>query len=702
MEEDTINLPNVSATEDNIADIDIDQDNDELLAQKVNLRLQDTKSLHDIKVKEGVENLKLFNGKIDEVDHDGTLATYNSKATINRIFLTIRNLVGLATDRPSKAFIIPSKNTDQSIERAKKVEMALEYAMDRLSYQNLLALSLFDTWTKLDSYQHWFWDYKHNDISIVNVAIADLHLSPEATDIQSAEYLLYTPSKNRKWWKDNYPDQYEEIKFEQINNENSNNDTTSTSQKISQRLIQYHENDLVISKVMGKDGKDIILDKKKNPYFEYREPQEQFADWAKETQPDAVMEAEASGVPVESLLPEEEEEFKPITNFLPEAKKPFVQISGIRLEGNAYSTNLIGQLKEVFLSMNKKKRQISDNLRGCNNKWIVDSNTFSGEEKAKITDEPNQVISADFSQNPKPVYAEQGSNFEIDKIMTDIYHDEKYIDDVFGHHEISRGDGSSPTLGQDRMNSESDKTPIRQQVRQTELAIKEIWEGWIQLMKMFYTDKHYIKRFGAKGGLEMVDLMNDEIEDGIEPILKPASTMPMSKSSQSQQALELWGAGAIDPYSLFVELDKIDPEERANRLVNWLNFQMVSDEDPEALMSDMQGNAETEGDMTTNPIEMAEQENKAIQSGEDIPPTAPELVTPEHVKLHYAFIKDPNKEMEIECYHLLLAHTEVDKASLARKMTIMQMQGAGGEEQAQGGQPQAQAEEKVKPKPKKV
>jgi len=62
--------------------------------------------------------------------------------------------------------------------------MALEYAMDRLSYQNLLALSLFDTWTKLDSYQHWFWDYKHNDISIVNVAIADLHLSPEATDIQ--------------------------------------------------------------------------------------------------------------------------------------------------------------------------------------------------------------------------------------------------------------------------------------------------------------------------------------------------------------------------------------------------------------------------------------------------------------------------------------------------------------------------------------
>jgi len=252
MDED-VNIPNVTATEETIADINIKKDSDELLSRKIDLRFRDTQGLHDLATKKGEENLKLFQGKIDEVDNDSSLATYNSKAVVNRIFLAIRNLVGLATDKASRAFVIPSKNTEQSIERAKKVETALEYGMERIQYQNLLALSLFDTWIKLDSYQHWYWDYKLNDFSLVNVCINDLYLSPEATDIQSADYLIYAPKKNRKWWKDNYPKKYDKIKLEQLNNENagsgSNEDTSS--QKISQRLIQYYENDIVISKVKG-------------------------------------------------------------------------------------------------------------------------------------------------------------------------------------------------------------------------------------------------------------------------------------------------------------------------------------------------------------------------------------------------------------------------------------------------------------------
>ena len=697
---DDFTIPYVEPTEENTDDIDL-KDEDELMAQKINLRWRDGQGLHDLACKNAKENLKIFQGKIDEVDDDEILATYKSKSMVNRVFLTIRNMVGLATDRASRAFVVPSKNTEKSIERAKKVEMGLEYGMERIQYQNLLALSLFNTWIKGDSYQHWFWDYDKNDFNLVNVDIEDIFLSPEATDIQSAEYLIYAPKKNRKWWKDNYPKEYNQIKFEQLDNAQTttyNEDSTqTTSLKINQRLVQYWQNDIVISMVKGKEGKDIILEKKQNPYYEFRSEEEQLNDWAKEARPEAVAEAEMADVPTDKVLPEEDiDAFSPIYNFLPEPRKPFIQISGIKLDGHAYSTNLIGELKEVFLDMNKKKRQISDNLRGCNVKWIVDNNTFSGEESAKITDEPNQVIEADFQSNPKPVYAEQGTNFEIDKIMTDIYHDEQYIDDVFGHHDISRGAGASPTLGQDQMNYESDKTPIRQQVRNTELAIKEIWEGWIQLMKMFYTDKHYIKRFGAKGGLEMVELMNDEIEDGIEPILKPASTMPMNKVAKAEQELRLWESGATDPYSLYVALDEIDPEERSNRLTNWLNFNLISDEDPEEVMADMQPHQGTEGDMTMDPIEMAEQENKAVQSGQEVPPTSPEYVTPEHVKMHYAFIKDPNREMEEEDYHMLLAHAEVDKATLARKITM----GAAEEPPMQAQEEEPVEQPKANPKTK--
>jgi len=688
MNEEIVTTP-VEATELTTADVSLD-DSDELLIQKLNLRLSDAKSRHTEKVTEAKKNMQVFLGKLDEIDSDRTIKKYKSKATVNRVFLTIRNMVGMATDRPASAFVTPSKNTVKSKKRATKVEMGLQDGMDRTEYQDKLALTLFSTWIKSDAYQHWFWNYTLNDFDVVNVLLEDLIISTEATDIQTAEYLFYTPNKNRAWWKKTYPKFYDQIKFEKLATDDSEGKFTSMG--LSQRLIQYWENDLTVSMAKGKTG-DIILEKKKNPYFEYRTEEEQLNSWLKEAKPEAVAQAEMAGVPPVSVLSEEEvKSFKPITNFFTEAKKPFIQIPSIRLEGQLYSVSLINQLMDVFLSMNKKKRQIDDNLRGCNIKWVLDSSSFSKEEKAKVTDAPNQVIEADFTVNPKPLYCVQSTGFEIDKIMLDIQHDEKYIDDIFGHHEISRGAGKSNTLGQDQMNFESDKTPIRQQVRNVESAIKQLWGGWIQLMKMYYVDKHYINRFGAKSGLEMVELMNDEIEDGINPILKPASTIPVSKAERANEAMALWAQKAIDPYTLFLELDKIDPEDRSNRLINWLNFMTISDEDPNKLMADMQNHANSPGDSTDNPIERADMENTAAQEGKDIPPTPPEYVTPEHVKLHYAFIKDVTKEMEQEDYDMLMAHVEVDKATLGRKIS------AGMLNQVAEGQQPNQNQQKVLPK----
>ena len=681
--EDTIHKIPDNASQISQLDIDIKKDSDKTLSQKIELRMGEGAPLYNAIMKEVKENEQIFLGQLSKVTKEN-IAKYKSKAVLNRVYLTIRNMVGLDTDNLPQVKMIPAKDTPPSIKKAEIIKDAIEYGFIRVEFMDFITKCLLDTRIKRDSFGRWFWNYDKNDFDLEPVMIDELTFSPEATTVQDAEWLIYHPLKNRKWWKDNYPKIYDKIKFENVkqvgNNLPTQSDTVSQGRGSVARLYQYWENDLLIEEVYGKDGNAIILRKSKNPYFEYRDPLLQVQDWAKEARPEAYQIAKMSGMPMQDALPQvldpqDVQNFKPIVNFLSEPRKPFVQFPSMKLLGKLYSSNLIAQGKETLIDYTEKKRQIADNLRGCNVKVVVDSSQFNEDEASAINDEPMQVIRVDMQSNPHPVQIVAPTFPELGGILEDMKHDEQYIDDLFGNHEISRGTGNAHTLGQDQMNAESDRTPVRMQSRASESAVKEITEGWIQLMKMFYTEKHWVKKLGGKEGVEMQTLINEDIEEGIEPLIVPQSMMKVDKVSR---AIQLWNAKALDPYTLFVNLEMPNPKELANRLMNFMKFGVISDSDPEEMQADMNDQSTNQGDSTDNPIERANSENKAFQSGEGekVPPTPPELVTKEHVALHYSFYKDPNKKMEQNDMDLLEAHAKVDKATLIENMTNQATQGA--------------------------
>lgn len=665
-----------SKNEDLHKDIDIAVDSDLEIAKKVALRLSDGKAVHDERCKKAQENMALFEGRIEDVMRTGEAAKYNSKAVKNVLFLTIRNLVGLSTDTQPVPDVAAAKETPQSQKKARIVASSLEYDMVRTKFQDKLGLLLFDTWIKSDSFLHWYWNYDINDNDFIEVKLEDITFAPGSTSVDDAEYVIYHPWKNRSWWKKAYPEQYDQIKFETVTKDGQIG--TDAGRGSSARLISYWEDNIRVEQVMGKSGDWIVLKKTKNPYWEYRSTDEQIMSWASEMYPEIAALATKTGLTSEDEVrqlisdpevnPEaaigEMDEFTPIVNFLSEPKKPFIQIPSIKLLGELYSKDIISQVREIFIDLCMKKRMVADNMRGCNTKLVMDADSFTEEQANAISDEPLQVLRVSFNQNPKPVYFAETTNFPIDKVALDMDDDQRYIDDVFGHHEISRGSGNAGTLGQDAMNLESDKTPVRFQIRAVENAIVELWKGWIQLKKMFYTDVHYIKRMGATDGMEVLEMMSKDIEEGIDPILRPMSTAPISKAARAAESRELFAAGGLDPFTLFTDIGRNDPQALSQRLVNWLQFGMISAEDPAQIAADMQNHANSEGDSTENPIERADQENRAMQGGTDVPPTPPELVTREHVKLHMAFLKDPKNKMEQDAMDNILNHVEADKATL--------------------------------------
>lgn len=678
---------NTGFTEDDAIDIDIEEDDDKQISDKIDMRLSEAKALHTKVCETAQDSMNLFRGRLEEFS-DAKANKFKNKTVLSRIFLTIRNLVGLTTDSPAFVEVIPDTDSPKDLIRAKSIEANIEWQMLDNRFTEILAQALFDCWIKRDAYLHWFWNYEKDDIGVEMVSIEDLSISPEASDIQDAEFAIYHPYKNRAWWKKNYPKQYENIKFVTLKKdeitgvETVEDDNTSMSTGVSRgnvaRFIQYWENDILVEKVQAKDqNDDIILKKVKNPYYEYRTNNDQIKEMALEINPTYEEELKLAGLVTEegeiaqadiSAVVPEIETFVPVTNYLTLARKPFVQIPSIKLHGELYSEEVTQQVREVFLSMNEKKRAFADNLRGCNQKIVVDGDTFTKDEASKITDEPNQVLRVSFQDNPKPVYIEKGG--EVPRSFhEDIQHDEAYIDDLYGNHDISRGAGNAGTLGQDQMNFESDRTPIRFQTRATERAIVELVEGWLQLMKLFYTTKHYAKKYGEKAGMELIEIINEDIEQGAKPHIKPGSMIKLSKSERASRAVQLYGQNALDPYTMFAEMGMDNPTELADRLVNWLNFGMVSAEDPDSLQADQ--NADLPG---VQSIERANQENNAMQTGENIPPTPPEYITEDHVGLHYAFLNDKSKKIEDEERELIIAHAEVDKASLGKLMVSGELQ----------------------------
>ena len=117
-------------------------------------------------------------------------------------------------------------------------------------------------------------------------------------------------------------------------------------------------------------------------------------------------------------------------------------------------------------------------------------------------------------------------------------------------------------------------------VKEIDRAVKELGDGWVQLMKMFYTDSRKIKMLGTTGDMEVFDMSSEDIEDGQEILVRSGSTLPKDETSEADQALQLWQQGAIDPITLYEKLQFADPMKAAERLMKWKMGTLVSVEQP--------------------------------------------------------------------------------------------------------------------------
>lgn len=299
--------------------------------------------------------------------------------------------------------------------------------------------------------------------------------------------------------------------------------------------------------------RDRVLDKHKNPHFNY------------ESQPEQQDEETGEVQQLSDQLP----------NHFAFPKKPYTFLSVFNLGEQPHDvTGLIEQNIPNQRRITRRTEQIDYNLSRANNSDIFSEDNFNM-ETAK------QAAMAMARGNPIIVPSGKALNEAIDRLQaptigsdffTELEVSKQDLRTIFGVEGISSQPANEDETARGMILRQSfDNTRIGGGVGDAlEQVADNIFNWWLQLYCVYYDQPHFAAIMGQMKSVEYITLRNTDLARRIVVSVAPDSMKPKDEVTEMNQALALWDKGALDPKTLLTILDFPDPQTTAENTVLWM------------------------------------------------------------------------------------------------------------------------------------
>lgn len=283
----------------------------------------------------------------------------------------------------------------------------------------------------------------------------------------------------------------------------------------------------------------IVLDKMKNPNYNYEE-------FTEKTNPDT------------------QETELVYNNFFDRPKKPYVIFN--HLNQGKYivdSTSLTTQATQLQRQLEQRGRQISVNASMANAGTVINSTIVTEENAAKLIGDPGEKLMA--KGDPNKAAARLPQNTLPAFVLQDKADIRGAIDTIFGANAPLMGEKSgNDTLGQDELSVQRNTSRLGTLVTTLENGWDRVYKAEIQLMKVFFTEPDMVKYNGPEGHTEFVNFSNQNIESGIGIRVQEGSLLPDDPATQLNIAKEF--APFMDPLTLTEYMGFDDPKKHAKMM----------------------------------------------------------------------------------------------------------------------------------------
>ncbi len=589
---------------------------DEDLVREINADIENSKSVWESVKAIQDENEKYYLGtQLDENRFD-----YELPSDQNILYRNLETMIAIITSKRKEPIVLPAQDTDQSKDLAEKTQQFLSWKWSdedmSIKYEDWVRAAFIYRIGVLKIR----WDKDKDDFVIEVKRPQTILIDKDATDEYDSKFIVEMKQDTLGDLMGMFPKAKEKLA-------KTFGDALATT--IS--YVEYWTNEFTVWKV-----NNVILDKKKNPNWNWEEKnrkgnleklKEKWTTVAKDRK-------------LENVL----------INYFNEPRKPYVIISLKNLGKSIYAdTSDFEQAKRGQDIVNRRKRQIDKaSIHGLG-RMVVSGSFISKDEAKKLDRNPNATYWMEkgnandgFSYvSPQPISP---------VILNDFQDTKSEIDNLMGVHGTTRGEkGNQETATGRNILREGDLGRIDLAVRRIDKKLELLYAWMLQMAKVYYDETHYIKMLGKEGATTYLKFSQNEIEDGIEVIVK--SELTAFKATQRQEAQERMNAGLLDPLSYFEAFDETSPKEKARRMVMYTL-------DPKMYLAQFLMDENTPG-MENTPEGKAAQEQKAIVAGEQVPPNP--TADAAHIEAHSKFMKSPEfANIPDELKQAMVAHVQAE------------------------------------------
>ena len=517
-----------------VAELDLQKSDEDIIALTTKWTQDWTDYLAGDLSKNRTDNKKYWLGK-----HHNHSSQQSEKRPMvdNVIFESNENFLAECTQQDPDP-VVTSDNTPEGNKLADHVQKMLMDWADSAHLKLKIRSAARDWMINLVGALKLTWNQVENNISLERINPNLLIMEPDACINEGAEYTGYYLGQNRKerasWLVERFPDKKEWI-------------TKKVDGKMGTKLgfTEWWTTDSELFYTMETQ----VLGKSKNPHWNYNSTKES---------------NDLSGNPITvDISGNNHFKIPPI---------PFAFISVYTLGEHPHDdTSLITQALSLQDIVNKRLKQMDKNADNANSGLIVAGGSFTKEEASLAAQalRSGGVVVAPGDDVNKAAKRDQPTPLP-DFVITNYTDTRNEIRNMFGVQGLSTsGIANEKTKAGKQYIQARDAQRMGPVTEYLEQAADRIYNLAIQFMMVYYTEEHMATIVGKQKALETITLKSEDFDRKLSATVKPGSMIPEDPIARRDQAVELWGAEAIDPVGLFEALDDPDPVGKAKQLILW-------------------------------------------------------------------------------------------------------------------------------------
>lgn len=463
----------------------------------------------------------------------------------NLIFESLETYLPQATRKTPEPVVFTDEEGQDLAERVRKM---LIYLADILQFR-LKLKSVVRNWALYYSgIVKVGWDFIENEITMVvlrpQVMIFDDNATITENGVYTGEYLGEFRKDKASKLVERFPGKKAVI--------------TAMVQGQMGTKVQYIEWWADNGRILFWTLKDDVLGKVLNPHWNYPEEVERVND----------------------IGETETESFTPKNHFKT-PQIPYTFLSMFNLGLHPYDvTSLIEQNLGNQDKITKRYRQIDRNVDDINGGWAI-----SG-EKSGITKEQADSAVEGFRRGdgvwiPEGSIGEAVQHIVAPGLPSDVFNDmQDARSELRGIWGVSgstpQGTKEEKTVRGKIIVGQQDQSRIGGGISEyLEQFSDRIYNWFVQLMYVYYDEEHIGSVIGRSNATETVVLRNEDLNRDLRISVKEGSMIPKDPLTQANQAIDLFGAGAISPLTLHERLDDPNPQETVKELQQFLSGQQL-------------------------------------------------------------------------------------------------------------------------------